>query len=136
MRRFAILGAFALLAVCGCKKGPNFVGAWTTEVPSLGTQSVTLNADKSATASSKLTVGQMNVNITAKGTWSNTDKDFTITMNDIKLEGLPPQLEAMAKTQIDAQKGKPQTGAYTWNGEDEFSLTVNGKTQKFTRVKS
>lgn len=136
MRRFAVLGCVALLAVCGCKKGPSFVGKWTTDVPGVGQQTVTLNEDKTANASTKVELGGANVSVAAKGTWSNTDKEFTFTMTDIKVDGLPPQLEALAKPAIEAQKNKPQTGTYTWNGDDEFSMTVGNKVQKFNRVKS
>ena len=136
MRRVAIFGALALLAVCGCKKGPSFVGSWTTEVPMLGTQTVKLNEDKTADVDASKSFGQFTVKMTGKGNWSNTDKDFTITITDIKLDGLPAAAQAIADKQVEASKNKPQTGTYKWNGDDEFTLTSGTTNQDFKRVKS
>lgn len=136
MKRFAILGALALLVVCGCKKGPSFVGTWTTELAGVGPQQVVLNEDKSLSASASKSVGGLTIKVTAKGTWSNTDNDFTMTISDIKTEGLPPALQSTADAQIATIKGKPQTGTYKWNGDDEFTITSGTTTQDFKRVKA
>ena len=127
MRRIAIVGALALLAVCGCKKGPSFAGAWVTDVPNFGTQTMHLNEDKTWNIDMSQKIQTFDIKATIKGTWSNTDKEMSLTTSDIQLSGLPPQLEALAKT---------QTGTYVWNGDDEFTFTVGGKSQTFKRSKS
>jgi hypothetical protein len=147
MRKSSILVFALLIALAGCKPARTIVGNWQVAVvgaPPAMQWNSTFNADRTFVQTIKTTLpagmpgvqGSPQMTMASTGTWTSDNKSLTLTTNDISVTGLPPELEKMAQTQFDQQKGRVVTDSLTWKSDDQFECSSANGTATYTRVKS
>ena len=115
----------------------SLVGNWFIDAdkPDGANFDLELHPDKTLlyASSQKLKVQDKEVNfeIVMHGTWSNDDKELTVTFTDVKLNGVPPEVAKSQEEPLKAGLNKPTAGAYTWKGDKEVEFTIGGQTQTY-----
>lgn len=122
------LSALAVSAILlGCGAANKFVGTWESQINQFGqTGSMvqTIHANGTYTGELSLKMMSNDVKIHVDGTWTSPDeKTLTLTQKKVETTGLPKEVEALAKSQIEAQKDKAQSLTVTWSGNDEFTAS-------------
>lgn len=125
----AIVGAAVLAwALVGCQSGPSVVGKWNSNIGGLAAQ-----FEFTSDGKMKQTANAMNLEITASGTYVVQGETLKITVQDVTIPNAPKALMDMAKSQ--AKLGTEQSGTIKFTDNDNFTLTVAGANQTFSRIK-
>jgi hypothetical protein len=124
------LVAIALLGA-GCKKEPSLVGKWTGTMQNQQAE-FEFKADNTMTISSK----QGPASVVFNGDYKAEGEKVTMTLKDVKMQGVPPAMESMAKNALKPMLNKPETNTVKFASDDSVSITGTGnKTISLTRVK-
>jgi hypothetical protein len=118
-----LMATLALLTLAGCSK-PGIAGKWNGTADVAGqklSSTMEFKPDGTVTQDSKTPLGEVN----ATGTYQTSGENLTIHVDKIT---------AMGKTVDAPPQMKDQTATFKVEG-DTLSMTRNGQTVNFTRVK-
>ena len=135
--RISRLLPIALVCLVGCG-GPSLVGKWTMSgagVPSGAKTTIEFTSDKFTQVMDMDQMG-MKIHVDSSGTYTFDGKKLKMKVTDIKLDDskLPDAVKSMAKTQMEAEKGKEQEADVKLEA-DTATLTAKGSTATLTKVK-
>lgn len=134
------LAAFTLAIVgCGSAKPDKFVGQWKMDVNGAP---ATANFESGGAMTIKIDVKafqSLQVNVTGK--WRDEGDKLFITVADATATNFPPQLKGHETEFTEQMKksmeiGKEESGTVKWEGADKFTITRDGNSSAFTRIKS
>lgn len=147
--RVSHLPIFAICLLAGCKAASPFVGKWNSQSDLLGIPMTSVtdhNADGTFKTVSTMQRGSnaASLVVTDTGTWKLDGDKLTIVIKDIdwKVSGTTADLAkkamdrfASSKAQMIQQANASPARTLKWNGNDEFSVSDNGKTFTYRRAK-
>lgn len=117
-----MLCATALVGVAlvgaGCKKSSPIVGKWNATQQG-GTLDFEFKPDDTFTIAIKAGI----INMTAKGDYKLNGDTLTLTMKDLDMPGLSPDMIAKAKSMPGSNFGKPQDLKVQFPSADELTLS-------------
>lgn len=131
---------FAVLFVAGCKPGRSLVGTWDISpapAPGVEVSTIEFKGDGTLSMTLKGNQGGMNVTVLMTGKYKLEADKLSQTLQDVKFEGIPKELEPMAKQQMANAIGKTDVSTVQWTNDDEITATMsNGNPMTLKRRKS